>query len=168
MTKGTYQDGLDDGQQVGIFMAYRIVKAEKKLHAHNSGAGRVLKSIEEKLKKQASDEGSEAPTNDGTPDPAKATPPTQSLSNELRQAIDCCPADQKCKLCDGRIKHLEEIVQSATTQARYKDCGYCGEPVEQPIIVTLKLYCNHSHRQLAYIERKESATLKATLKGHKR
>lgn len=49
----TYSDGLEDGQQLGIFMVYRLIKAEEKLHAYNSGAGRVLKTLEEKLKKMA-------------------------------------------------------------------------------------------------------------------
>lgn len=49
--RSAYEDGLNDGEQLGVYKLYRIVTAMKKQHAPNSGAGRVLKELQDKLKK---------------------------------------------------------------------------------------------------------------------
>jgi len=49
--KKSYEDGLNDGQEVQKYQFYRMIRHRKENTAPNSGAGRELKDIMRELKK---------------------------------------------------------------------------------------------------------------------
>jgi hypothetical protein len=62
--------------------------------------------------------------------------------------VDTTPTERaeiNALIHDRELRAKEEGTQTP--------CGYCGKPVEAVVTVTPKLYCNHSHRQLAYKKR---------------